>query len=288
MASEDEFMAGGDVKPKLAKKEEMSFSLEPSAYELAPNDRSVGWNGSSRNPIDAEQAKDLLRSDKHLRRAYYQQETKVKKAKTADVQPPDYPINWHAMCSGVHDLDVKGIYKEHEREQKKRTLQRRVTEENAGDLLDEPKAVLSDADAEAEIKRLEDEAKLRASHATKKKTAEWEAKLRTLRVQKNEDIKVRGDTKHVLQLALYRQGLAQGKVRSSDHYFDLLMQDTTTNGVKEKVALNRSCSLMESYITTTKNEVKDMLTEAAAEQKVLSTTPRTESRTESVAAGSNK
>lgn len=244
--------------------------------DVEPARRVAGWrDGAS---LQASEVKDLLRQERWARKEYHNMRKFIKRKKQDEQADPleGLPPTWQAFWVTVPHLNPQVAFKLHQKDQQRqKKAQELAAADEALGLGDEE--VEDEAALLEEVSRLETEVreKKEALADKEREHANLERKLAKVReLDEQEEERSRG-TKRKLEAASYTHGVLEGKIRSSDIYFEFLMADTKESHMKKAVTMQRSNALLEKKIHILKGEVRDLLKVAA--EAIADHNTRTES-----------
>jgi len=250
-------------EPQKDEKPDLSPWAEPRED---PRKRVVGWRDGG--GLSNQDVRDILRNERGARHEY-------RTARKAVVQKPrgkaasdplqGLPPTWQAFWSTVPHLDPQAAYRQLDREKKEKDKPSKKAEKRK--LQEEPKENQTES-LEDETTRLDAEVRRKKQMCAEKEKAlqQWDVKL--ARIKKNDADEEQRSKKTIkrLETASYNHGILEGKIRSSETYFNFLFDDSKTSHAKQTETLKRSCALMDANISELKTEVRELMKAAAEAQ----------------------
>lgn len=212
--------------------------------------RVVGWRdgiGLTMNDV-----KEIIRKEGQAHREYKSVKKAIAKVKSREVVDPlaNLPPTWQAFWSTVPHLDPKAAFRQHQRDENKLDkVQKPVNQDDRE--REKSDEVLDTAALEQEVHRNKEilEEKQRLCH-------EWDQKLMRVRYLDAEEEERAKKLQKRHENASYVAGVMEGKVRSSDLYFQLLFEDKRKAHAFKNSNMVRSVNLMESDMIALHNEVR--------------------------------
>eukprot|EP00927_Polykrikos_kofoidii_P055758 TRINITY_DN49977_c0_g1_i1.p1 TRINITY_DN49977_c0_g1~~TRINITY_DN49977_c0_g1_i1.p1 ORF type:complete len:395 (-),score=93.11 TRINITY_DN49977_c0_g1_i1:69-1142(-) len=125
---------------------------------------------------------------------------------------------------------------------------------------------VTEVDIDEEITKLDAEVRKKREQLLQRQaeSREWERKLvRARTLDRDEETRSKKLAKRV-SYASYARGQAQGKLRSSDHYFEFLVQDADNMHKPTKANMKRSCALLHTSMVEIKEEIRALMHEIKA------------------------
>lgn len=241
-----------------------------------PRDQVTGWKGGS--GITSAEVKDHLQKNREARHQYRGAKKAMTRAQTKEVLDPlvGLPPTWQAFYSTVPHIDPKPAYKDFVMARTKGGKRQREGDSSRKGR----KEVEEDEDAlEAELKRAVEERKVRkkAWEEAARSVTQWEQKVDEMVTLDRQEEKKLVEVSRKVGKVSYELGILQGKFRSSNVYFKLLLDDLEKNHQKKVFALTRSCSLMQKEMSDMTTDVLKLIAEA---EERAPTTPRSQTQSD--------
>mmetsp|Transcript_78609 Transcript_78609/g.138573 ORF Transcript_78609/g.138573 Transcript_78609/m.138573 type:complete len:299 (-) Transcript_78609:42-938(-) len=251
-----------DDDEKLDDKEEVSPWADPALQD--PSDRIVGWRDGvsmTKSAVDG-----VIKKEKGARQEYRRLRKIIAKHRGPEEVDPmkDLPPTWKAFWSSVPHLNAKAAFEEQKKHEERMASKKRAMEKAAAaeDMdLDGPEGETT----EEEIARLEQRVKqVKEALAEKEKLSEeWNNKIERVKKLDQEAEEKSRRVRRKVEKASYEAGLVQGKLKSSDTYFQFLQQDAEQTAKTKVTNLARSSALMDKQMDLLKGHVRLLLKDAA-------------------------
>jgi len=171
---------------------------------------------------------------------------------------PEICATRQAWYSTMPHLDSSQAYKQNLRTEGRETKIRKLEEAQN----DEANKDLEAMDAEALNRELEKAQKDFAEQDAICK--EFERKIEKAEEADSKTAQQEASVNRKLTTASYKHGVIEGKIRSSEAYFNFIREDTQTAFDQKKATLTRCVNLMAGDIATMKAEVRILLQQARA------------------------
>jgi len=248
---------------RVAEKRESPWAI-PHVVE-DPKRRVVGWRNGA--PISKADQEKILTSDKRFLQEWRDAHKALAGSQASQPEETlaNLPPAWQAFWSTVPELDAQSAFKQHkvvERKQEKKAEVHDVPDdEHALKLPEWPGDDRQDEAFERARMVLREGAEKLAN--SQRLALEWQEKLRSVRVldmkeQQEWDIKNRRNNS-----ASYAHGVMEGKIRSSDIYFQYISEDNKITHGKKVGTIRKAHVLLEQGINQMKNDVRQLLKVAA-------------------------
>mmetsp|Transcript_9635 Transcript_9635/g.24020 ORF Transcript_9635/g.24020 Transcript_9635/m.24020 type:complete len:312 (+) Transcript_9635:81-1016(+) len=236
---------------------------EPHHFEDSGS-RVVGWfNGKA---ITKAEQVSLLRTNKDLKRQYLDDRKAISGSKSKEWAEPlaGLPPTWQAFWSTVPDLDAQAAWKAERKDQQRKERQKRQEESAAHVAKSLPPRVDGESAEEERMRLVEEIGKKQKvlAEIQQQEIAKREKTKRSRAFDKREEAEFRNISRKCDKVS-YEHGILQGKIRSSDTYFNFLLEDTKAMHKKKVITQNRAAALMGGQIDDMKGDVRQLLKVAA-------------------------